>query len=78
MTKEARIYNGEKTVFSASSIRRARELCVNEVKTPPQTIHKNKLKWLQDLTIKHEFMKLLEENIGKIFSDINHSNVSLG
>ena len=44
MTKEARIYIGEKTVSSISGAGKTGQLHVKEIRTLPNTIHKNELK----------------------------------
>ena len=44
LTKEARIYNGAKRASSINGTGKTGQLHVKEIKTLPNTIHKDKLK----------------------------------
>ena len=48
----------------------------HETRPPTYTIHWNKLKWIKDLNISCDTIKVLAENIGSKISDIPRSNIS--
>ena len=66
------MYNGEKhCLFNKWCWENQTNTCKsNEIGPLSYTTHKNQLKWIKDLNVRLETVKLLEENTGEKFLDV--------
>lgn len=72
MTKETRIYNGKNGISSISGAGNIGQLHVKDQNITSHSIVNSK--WIKDLTVQPETIKLLEKNIVTALFDINYSN----